>query len=79
MATVGVKQCPIISADSQNLGQQVGGGNGMMTDPYPHPQHLKVVNHVIYVWVWEPFHMGLETRRLRHGIIWIFICQDITC
>jgi hypothetical protein len=25
-------------------------GNGMMTDPYPHPQHMKVVKHLVYVW-----------------------------
>jgi hypothetical protein len=25
-------------------------GNGMMTDLYPHPQHMKVVNHLLYVW-----------------------------
>ena len=23
---------------------------GMMTDPYPHPQHMKVVKHVVYIW-----------------------------
>ena len=27
-----------------------GNGNGMMTDPYPHPQHMKVVKHLSYVW-----------------------------
>ena len=26
------------------------GGNGIMTDPYPHPQHMKVVKHLVYVW-----------------------------
>ena len=26
------------------------GGNGMMMDSYPHPQHMKVVNHLSYVW-----------------------------
>ena len=26
------------------------GGNGTMTDPYLHPQHVKVVNHLSYVW-----------------------------
>ena len=25
------------------------GGNGMMMDPYPHPQQMKVVNHLAYV------------------------------
>ena len=25
-------------------------GNGMMMDPYAHPQHMKVVNHLLYVW-----------------------------
>ena len=25
------------------------GGNGMMTDPYAHPQHMKVAKHLIYV------------------------------
>jgi hypothetical protein len=27
------------------------GGNGIMTDPYPHPQHMKVVKHLVYVWI----------------------------
>jgi hypothetical protein len=26
------------------------GGNVMMTDPYPHPKHMKVIKHLIYVW-----------------------------
>ena len=28
------------------------GSNGMMTDPYPHPQpqHMKVVNHLLYMY-----------------------------
>jgi len=26
------------------------GGNGMMMDPYPHPQHMKVVKHLSYNW-----------------------------
>ena len=26
------------------------GGYGMMMDPYPHPQHLKVVKPLSYVW-----------------------------
>ena len=26
------------------------GVNGMITDPYPHPQHMKVVKHLVYVW-----------------------------
>ena len=26
------------------------GSNGMMTDPYSHPQHMKVVNHFVYCW-----------------------------
>jgi hypothetical protein len=26
------------------------GGNSMMMDPYPHPQHMKVVNHLSHVW-----------------------------
>jgi hypothetical protein len=26
------------------------GGNSMMIDPYAHPQHMKVVNHLLYVW-----------------------------
>ena len=26
------------------------GSNGMMTDPYSHPQHMKVVNHFVYIW-----------------------------
>ena len=25
-------------------------GNSMTMDPYPHPQHMKVVNHLAYVW-----------------------------
>ena len=24
--------------------------NGMMMDPYPHSQHMKVVTHLVYVW-----------------------------
>jgi hypothetical protein len=32
------------------------GGNGMMMDPYPHPQHMKVVKHL--EWKWDPFHLG---------------------
>ena len=40
-------------------------GNGMMVDPYPHPQHVKVVKHLLYVcricgnhstWVWSHNH-----------------------
>ena len=26
------------------------GVNGTMTDPYPHPQHMKVVKHLLYAW-----------------------------
>ena len=26
------------------------GGNGMMMHPYPHPLHMKIVNHLSYVW-----------------------------
>jgi hypothetical protein len=26
------------------------GGNGMMTVPYPHTQHMKVAKHLVYVW-----------------------------
>ena len=25
-------------------------GNNMMTNPYPHPQHMKCVKHLSYVW-----------------------------
>jgi len=24
------------------------GGNGMKTDPYPHPQHIKFISHHLY-------------------------------
>ena len=35
-------------------------GNGMMMDPYPHPQHMKVVNHT--------FHMyGEDVRTIPCG------------
>ena len=27
------------------------GPNCMMPDPYPNPQHMKVVNHLVYVWI----------------------------
>ena len=27
------------------------GDNGMMTDPYPHPQQMKAFEHLVYVWV----------------------------
>ena len=27
-----------------------GSGNGMMMDPYPHSQHMKVVKHLPYAW-----------------------------
>ena len=26
------------------------GDNVMKTDPYPHPQHMKIVKHLVYVW-----------------------------
>ena len=51
------------------------GGNGMMMDPYPHPQHMKVVNHLPYIWRWETFHVGLERRPLHKGFIQ---CQEMT-
>ena len=25
-------------------------GYGMMMDPYPHPQHMKVAKHLVYMW-----------------------------
>ena len=31
-------------------------GNGMMMDLYPHPQHMKVVNHFSYVWRGYGYH-----------------------
>jgi hypothetical protein len=40
-----------------------------MTDPYPHPLHMKVVNHLAYVWdgSWEPFYVGLEPQPMHKG------------
>ena len=33
------------------------GGNGMKTDPYyPHQNHMKVVNHLLYVWSGSVYH-----------------------
>jgi hypothetical protein len=26
------------------------GYTSMMTDPYPHPQHMKFAKHLVYVW-----------------------------
>ena len=36
---------------TSKIGANKYWGNGMMADPYPHPQHMKVVNHLVYVWV----------------------------
>ena len=58
------------------------GGNGIMSDPYPHPQHMKIVNDLMCLkWMWEPFHVGLEPQPLHHGIIlwahqWPMISAD---
>ena len=50
------------------------GGNGMMMDPYPHPQHMKVVNHLSYVWSGSGNHLmwvhGLNHSRMASINIW---------
>ena len=34
---------------TSKIGADMFVGNGLMTDPYPHPQHMKVVKHLIYI------------------------------
>jgi hypothetical protein len=41
------------------------GGNGMMMNPYPHPQHRKVVNHFVYVWSGYESHF-MQVMSLNH-------------
>jgi hypothetical protein len=45
---------------SQNSKSLVGmsGCNVVGTHPYAHPQHIKVVKHLIYVWHWCEMNMG---------------------
>jgi hypothetical protein len=39
------------------------GGNCIMVDPSPHPQHMNALKHLAYVWsgVGRPFELGLVT------------------
>ena len=58
-------------------------GNNMMTDPYPHPQHMKVVNHHLYVssgcgkhsmWAWSLNHC---TRASFSAKQWLRISAQL--
>ena len=49
-ASFSTKQWPRILVDLPNLHRQICWYNGMMMDPYPHPQHMKVVKQLSYVW-----------------------------
>jgi hypothetical protein len=40
---------PMTHKKSKSLLNQCGF-NGTMMDPYPHPQHMKVVKRLVYVW-----------------------------
>jgi hypothetical protein len=52
---------------TSQIGTNKYDGNGMMTDPYPHPLHMKVVNHLVCLeWMWELFHVGMEPQPLQH-------------
>jgi hypothetical protein len=42
-------------------------GNGMMMEPYAHPHHMTVVNHL--KGIWKPFHVGQEHHPLQNGIL----------
>jgi hypothetical protein len=47
-------------------------GNGMMMDPNPHhPQHMKVVNHLSYVWkdCGNQFHVEFKPQPMHTGLI----------
>ena len=49
----GFIQCQAMTQDFTRLpksGLMKGGRNGMMMDPYPYPQHMKVVKYLSYVW-----------------------------
>jgi hypothetical protein len=43
----------------------------MMADPYSHPQHIKVVKQLVYIWsgLGESSHEGLEPRSMPKGVI----------
>ncbi len=46
------------------------GGNGVMVDPSPHPQHMNGLKHLVCMeWMWEPFHVGLGPQPLHLDII----------
>jgi len=50
------------------------GVNSMMTDPYCHPKHMKVVNHTedIFEWMWKLLWEELEPQPMHTGLG--FIC-----
>ena len=49
-ASFAVPQWIRISALTSQILFNKCGSNGMMTDPYPSPHHMKIVNHLVYVW-----------------------------
>ena len=49
MVSFDTQQWSMISADLQIRSRKCGG-NSMMGAPYPHPQHIMFVNHLVYVW-----------------------------
>ena len=69
----GIIQCAYVTKGTFQLTYQILTNkcrvNGMMMDPYPHSQHMKVVNHLVYVW--ESCHMGSvpHSSLTREGII----------
>ena len=45
----------------------MSGHNMVGTHPYAHPQHIKVVKHLLYVWHWRETNMGW-VYSLNHRI-----------
>jgi hypothetical protein len=73
MVSSDTQQSSMISVDFPNRVLQ-GGGNSMMGAPYPHPQYMKYVNPLLYVWNGSGNH-SMWDESLSHCMMISFVSQ----
>jgi len=54
---ISAETCPDLWQNSKSL-VDMSGNKVVWTHPYAHPQHVKVVKHLIYIWHWCEMNMG---------------------